>query len=85
VYRFANSTALLADNAFLKWAKISEENLKLLKQRGANDDQTPDNKTNPHSFWAKQQKDVFIRPIHDPVVQVNNPNQAEEPENRLVM
>ncbi len=54
IYRFANSTALLAPHAFLKGAKISEENLVLLKQCGANDDQTPDYQNNPHVFWAKQ-------------------------------
>ena len=54
IYRFANSKALLAPHAFLKGAKISEENLTLLKQRGANDDETPDYQNNPHAFWAKQ-------------------------------
>ena len=54
IYRFANSMALLAPNAFFKGAKISEENLALLKQCGANDDQTPDYQNNPHVFWAEQ-------------------------------
>ncbi len=54
IYRFANSKALLAPHAFLKGAKISDENLTLLKQRGANDDETPDYQNNPHAFWAKQ-------------------------------
>ena len=53
IYRFANSTALLAPHAFLKGAKISEENLALLKQRGANDDQIPDYQNNPHAFLGK--------------------------------
>ena len=57
IYRFANSMALLAPHAFFKGAKISEENLALLKQRGANDDQTPDYQNNPHAFWAKQRID----------------------------
>ncbi len=64
IYRFVNSTALLAPHAFLKGAKISEENLTLLKQRGANDDQTSEYQNNPHVFWAKW---------------INNPK-IEEPE-----
>ena len=63
IYRFANSTALLAPHAFFKEAKISEENLALLKQRGANDDKTPDYQNNPHAFWTKQRIDSPISTI----------------------
>jgi WD40 repeat protein len=39
IRRFENSSKLSAQGAFLKGAKISANNLALLKQKGANDDQ----------------------------------------------
>jgi len=55
IYRFANSTALRAPFAFFKGTKISKENLALLKQQGANDDETPPvYPNNPYSFWTQK-------------------------------
>ena len=83
IHRFVNSTALLAPHAFFKGAKISEENLALLKQRGANDDQTPDYQNNPHAFWARQRIDNPI-PTISTLAHLET-EEAEKQDNCLLM
>jgi WD40 repeat protein len=49
IRRFESGHRLYAQGAFLKGAKLSPDNLALLKQKGANDDQeVPDH---PHISW----------------------------------
>jgi len=54
IARFTRSPCLIVAQAFFKGAQLSSNNLALLKQRGANDKETPVYPNNPYSFWTQK-------------------------------